>query len=434
MRMHIESLAHGGDGVAHLDDGRAAFVADACPGDTVEAEVLDDKGRYVRARITEIVEPSPDRLDPPCPYFGECGGCQWQHVRHDVQLKAKTAAVRDALERIGHFEAPPIAACLSADAPYGYRNKIELVVSQQSGRLVLGFHRRSSSEVIPIEACLLLPERARNAPKALQGALRYITSGRDVALARVGMRVAANTADLEVALWTRPGPFPRKLAATAISDAVGATGVVRCMFKGPEESRDVVGVEVLKGRGAWRERLGGQSLLVSAPSFFQVNTPMAERLADVAVDLLEPAGHEVLDVFAGVGTFTLPLAARTHVTAIESSGAAITDLKRNLANAVLDADIAPGDATFVMRDLEGPVERVLLDPPRSGLHPDVVRELSRLRPDRLVYVSCDPATLARDASLLTQTGLGLVSAQPLDLFPQTYHVETVAVFERAQGL
>jgi len=430
MRLAIESLAHGGDAVGHLDDGRAAFVPYACPGDVVDARIAEDHGSYVRATVVEVLEPSGNRVTAPCPYFGECGGCQWQHVARRTQIDAKTDALRDSLIRIGHLDAPRVDRCSADDDAYGYRNKVELIPSDQNGRFTLGFKRTGSDEVMPIEACLLLPERARRAPAALQGALRYLSSGRDLGIVRVGIRVAAHTGDLEVALWTVPGPFPRKLAATTLSDAVGASGVVRCLVKGPVAARNVVGVEVLKGRGAWRERLDGRSYLVSAPSFFQVNTNMAEELERTAVALLDPAGERVLDVYAGVGTFTLPFAEITDVVAVESSGAAIADLRRNLAHAALDADILPGDAGRVLEGLDG-FGHAIVDPPRAGLDTRVVDWLSSARLLKLVYVSCDPATLARDARLLEKAGMMLTRAVPLDLFPQTFHVESVALFERS---
>ena len=433
MRVEIDSLAYGGDGIAVLDDGRTAFVSGACPGDVAEIELLSDHGRYVKAAVQSVVQPSPERIDPPCPFFGACGGCQWQHISYPAQLAAKRTALTDALQRIGGLDPPPaIDECMPSPQQFGYRNKIELTAEEKSGRLNLGFTRVGTDKVMPIPECMLLPSKLRKAPSALQGALRYLSSrGRDLRLMRVSLRVAANTGDVEVALWTEPGPFPRQIVADTLSEAVGASSVVRCLVKGSPKKRDVSGVEVLKGKGAWRERLAGRSMLASAPTFFQVNTEMAEALIDVVVEAATKGSTtEALDLFCGAGTFTLPLAAKIdNVTCVESSRYALRDLRRNLDAADLHADVIAGDAAREMSGL-GEFDVVVVDPPRAGLAPELAKAIADTDVSRLVYVSCDPSTLARDTAILNAEGLLLRNVKVLDLFPQTYHVETVAEFSR----
>ncbi len=434
MRVTIDSLAHGGDSVARLDDGRVAFVRGGCPGDVAEIEVTADHGRRVDARILTVLEPSSDRIDASCPYFGECGGCQWQHVAMSAQLEGKTRMVSDAFARIGKLAAE-VTPTRPSPLAYGYRNKVEFVVDEQVRNVRLGLHRLGEQTLVPVERCLLLPQAVSDAPRALAGALRYLSSRHGaLGLRRVSVRTSGITDQTEVALWTDPGSFPRQMAAKTITDATGATSVVRVLVKGSDKERRIAGVEVLGGRGNWTERLSRQRLTVSAPSFFQVNTGAAESLVASVLGRLDPRPDDrVLDMYSGVGTFTLPLAAAaSEVVAVESSRYALADLRRNLELAGLDADVVGGDAARELPEL-GRFDLAVIDPPRSGLHPDAIGVLAETGARRLAYVSCDPPTLARDAARLVTVGYTVSHVEPHDLFPQTYHVETVAVFDRAVG-
>jgi len=428
VRLTIESLAYGGAGVAHAPDGIAVFVQGSCPGDVVEAEVTEWHPRHLLAHVTSILEPSADRVEPPCPYFGVCGGCQWQHIAIRAQHEAKRRAVTDALGRIARLDIA-VNGVVASPHDYGYRNKIELSATPSASGPVVGFARLGTADVISIDECLLLPPRARRWPKALRGAIRYLAGRSETQIDRVSLRVATN-GDVEVDVWTPPGSFPRQLGAKVLADAVGARTVTRVIAKGPGAARDVVRVEVLAGRGAWSERLGTDDYLVSAPSFFQVNTRAAVALRTHVERLAADAAPDVIaDVYAGVGTFTLPLARVAPTVAIEGSSHALADLRRNLDAAELGADILPGDAEHSLQEIEG-VDLVVVDPPRSGLGKSAARALVDANPDRIIYVSCDPATLARDAAALANDGYTMDSATPFDLFPQTYHVETVAQFIR----
>lgn len=430
--LRIDSLAYGGDAVARAEDGRCVFVSGGCPGDTVAVEISEDHGSYLRARILEVVEPSPDRRKPPCPYFGECGGCQWQHVSHAVQVAAKRQAVADALARIGGVEKPAVAEVLVVGQAYGYRNRIELSADAGArGGLVLGLAALGSNRIVPIERCLLLPEKVRAYPKALTGALRYLSRGGRLGLHRVAVRAAAGTGDIEVDLWASPGPFPRAAALKTLSSAVRFDTLTRVLVRGDVKSRDVSNVEVLAGRGYLRERLGPFELKVSAPSFFQVNTKVAEAMTSLVLFEAGVDGSDrVFDVYAGIGTFTLPLAeVAGEVIALESYGPAVRDLRRNLDAAGVEVDVAPGDAARVLPEL-GDADVAVVDPPRSGLPDGMAEALAGTGARRIVYASCDPTTLARDVSRLRASGFSLVRATPVDLFPQTFHVETVAVLDR----
>ena len=435
MRLHIESLAYGGDAVGHLDDGRAAFVPLGCPGDDLEVAVTEDRGRFVRAEIRDVRTASPDRVDAPCPYFGVCGGCTWQHISAAGQLNAKRQAVVDALLRIGGISDAEdlVTPAVASPRAYGYRNKIELVARQAQTGLALGYHKAASDQVVCVESCMLLPPKFAKSPKALSGALRYLSGSQDLGLKRVGLRVGTNTHDVEIALWTEPGPFPRRPAATTLGQAMKSSSIVRVLAKGPEKERKVSGVEVLSGNGFWREQLLGTTMTVSAPSFFQVNTQAAEKLVTLALEAIAADGTDrIVDLYAGAGTFTLPLAeVAGEVIAVEAASSAVRDLRRNLEETRLWADVVGGDATRELKEL-GHVDALLVDPPRSGLAGETVASIAETGARSVVYVSCDPATLARDARALAEQGYELTAATPVDLFPQTYHVETVASFIRAE--
>jgi 23S rRNA (uracil1939-C5)-methyltransferase len=429
--LSIDSLAHGGAGVARADDGRVVFVPATCPGDTVDVRVTTDHGRYVEAEIAEILTPSPERRTPPCPYFGHCGGCQWQHISYGVQAEAKRIQLIDSLQRIGRLSEVEVAPTVLNDTPYGYRNRLEMRAGTgPDKRSVLGLTAARSDEIVPIDSCLLLPKRAKSVPKALGGALRYIAGRAPFDLDRVAVRVGIRTSDLEVDLWGPPGPMQRHAIARTLTDAVRPTCITRVLVKEDARKRADLKVEVLSGRGHWREKLGEFEYRVSAPSFFQGNTKGAETLAALVLETLSPDGTDrVLDLYAGVGTFTLPLAqVAGEVVAIEGTGSAVRDLRANIEEAGLFAEVMPGDAARALAEA-GTFDLAVVDPPRAGMSADALQALVRTRAGRICYVSCDTATLARDARGLTEAGYRLTSATPVDMFPQTWHVETVAVFE-----
>lgn len=265
------------------------------------------------------------------------------------------------------------------------------------------------------------------APKALAGALRYLEGTGNLGLVRVGVRTSTRTHSTEIALWTHTGSFPRSRVAKVLGDAVGNADVTRVLIKGSQKERKVTGVEVLSGKGFWTERINGERMMLSAPSFFQVNTAAAEKLVETVLGSLQVnENSRVLDLYSGAGTFTLPLAEITdQVIAVESYGSSVRDLRRNLEERGLIAEVVGGDVAYELPDLTN-ADSAVVDPPRAGLATEVVDQLCDLRIPRLVYVSCNPTTLARDLQRLCTDVYELESLTPVDLFPQTYHVETVA--------
>lgn len=441
LQLQVERMTYGTDAIAHTDEGKTVFVSGAVAGDVVRARVTRDQKTFCNAQTEEVLESSKDRTTPPCPYASVCGGCPWANMTHEAQLEAKRANVIDALTRIGHMDPQRaqklVTPCEAPSKPWGYRNKVELAFERKGNRAIVGMHasataQNNKSAVIKVDSCLLLSSRYQRMVKAVSGALGYLAGSSDIELERVGIRASERSKDVEIALWTSPGSFPRNQVAKVLADATKATSIVRVLQKGPAKARKVTGVEVLKGRGHWREQLGNNTMMLSAPSFFQVNTRGAQRLIDLVLEDLDPQEDDVaMDLYCGAGTFTLPLAERVAwVSAVESYGPAVRDLRRNLEAAKAD-NVEPigGDAGREFPDDEANI--IVVDPPRAGLAADVVAKLSAQPARAIAYVSCDPATLARDLARFVADGT-FVPARltPVDLFPQTYHIETVCLLTR----
>jgi len=384
LTLDIERLAAGGDGVARALDGRVVFVPWTAPGDRVRAEIRLERKRFLRARLREVLRPARMRVDPPCPVFGSCGGCSWQHLAYPAQIEAKRDILRDALVRIGHLTVPGALAFTASPEPYAYRSRARLVM--QAGRV--GYRRAHSQALCPVEGCPVLVPR-------LQEELA---------------RLAASPTREPGGEWEL---------------AVGDEGAVR--RSAPRQ-----------GSGARLQlQTAGGVLRVSPGVFFQANAALrghlAQRVAEAA-----GKGDLAVELFAGAGFFSLALAQRfTRLLLVESSPAAVLDLRSNLADARLphvevhQEDVVRALRRGQLRDCAA--DCVVLDPPRQGLGAAGVEALARLRPRRLVYVSCDPATLARDLAGFAEQGLALESVEGFDLFPQTPHVEAVAVLTRASA-
>ncbi len=437
--VRIDSLANGAAGIGRLPNGKAVFVEGTAPGDLVRVDIISDKGSFARAELAEIIEASESRVPETCACAGICGGCPWQQVAYPVQMRAKKANIESSLKRIAKLDENRIAQivddCVPCKREWGYRNKLELAADRDAaGRLTLGFHKHASDQLVTPAACPLAHKALAHAPAALQGALRYVEGTGDLGIYRVGVRHSLRTKSTEVALWTPPGAFPRAAAAKTLAAAlksVKPTSVVRVMAD-PGKQRAVKGVEVLSGQGSWHEQLCGIDYRVSAPSFFQVNTAQAETLVETALSGLElDEGSRVADLYCGVGTFTLPLAQTAlEVFAVESAASSVRDLRRNADDAGAYIDVIGGDSARELPEL-GKLDALVVDPPRAGLAEGVPDDIAAASPARLAYVSCDNATWARDVARLESVGYRLSRATPVDLFPQTPHVEVVSIFARA---
>lgn len=433
--IEIKRLGLGADAIGYLSTGKTVFVPYGCPGDMVDIELVNDGPKFARGEIVDIVKPSDSRVDAPCPYFTICGGCDLQHVSYEIQLQSKQQSIFENLTRIGKMDKVKNAfdKTLFTKHEYGYRNKVEFAVRKADKGFELGFHRRQSDEIIPVDSCLLMPKKFQKAPKALRGSLSFLSGGFEQDIERVGLRMATFTTDAELSIYNAPSQFPRALVAKATRDAVrGLSSVVRVLLKDDAETRQVSGIEVLSGKGLVAERFNNYDYAISAPSFWQINTRAAQLMVEKAMEYLNPSESDsVLDLFSGVGTFTLPIAARAGQTlAVENYGPAVRDLRRNLEYNDLAAEVVGGDASKETASLKF-VNKVLVDPPRSGMTAGLVNAINeQVRIKTLVYVSCNPSTLARDIERLKAGGFELKKITPVDLFPQTSHVECVTLMER----
>src|SRR5881296_1217947 len=443
----IDDLAFGGEGVGRVQ-GYVLFVRGAVPGDRVRAKVVEARSRFGRAVIESLETPSPDRVEAPCAYFGRCGGCRLQHVSYTAQLAFKEKQVRDCLERIGGLGAFELRPILAAPDAYGYRNKMEFtVVRSGGGHPAIGLHQADRYDVVlDIERCLLQSEtmnvlldefRAQARARGLsvydqdsgEGLLRFATVREGRRTAEAMVNIVAATPDVEALTPVAEGLRTRVPSVASVVLNVNA-----------KKAAVAVGTEehLLLGRDHIRESLGGLTFQVSANSFFQTNTVQAERLFAVVEAACELDGHEtVMDLYSGTGAISLLLARRSRwVYGVEVSAAAIADAVRNArANGIENCTFLPGEVRHVlptlMRDGVRP-DVVVADPPRAGFHPKALHALATLAPARLVYVSCNPSTLARDVGDLVRQGYQLEWVEPVDMFPQTPHIEAVARLRRAR--
>jgi 23S rRNA (uracil1939-C5)-methyltransferase len=413
VEVSFASLVYGGWALGRLADGRALFAPYLLPGERARVRVTEGRTGYARGSAVELLEASPLRVVPRCRHFGECGGCHYQHLAYGGQLEAKQQVLREQLARLAGLEDPPLLEPLPSPAPWNYRNHLRFHRAAAGGP---GFRAFRSSRVVPIVECYL-PEPALAArwpqlppsPPGRRWILRRGSGGPPAA-------------------WQQEESSPRAEAARLASApppgavAPGARG--RPAADGPRP------VHFQLPYGSFR---------VSPQSFFQANTPMAALLAGEVLrqllrDLQDRAGGAaVLDLYCGVGLFSRALAPHVgQVVGVELSPAACADFRRNRSS-LDNVRLVPGDVRKVLPRLALRPAAVVADPPRAGLGPAVVRALAALAPGLLVYVSCDPATLARDARELGRQGYRLRSIRLLDLFPQTYHLETLSVWSRPPG-
>ncbi|WP_028264326.1 23S rRNA (uracil(1939)-C(5))-methyltransferase RlmD [Atopobium fossor] len=439
LTLKIERMTYGTDAIAHDTNGKTIFVSGAVVGDTVEARITASNKTFSKAQATKILKTGPYHRDAACSTTELASGCPWAQISYEQQLIAKRTNVVDSLVRIGHFDPfyveDLVDVCNSPSYEWEYRNKLELGFERTAGRARLGVRAFNTNELIKLEQTMLLPKPLSKLPKSISGALSYLSNSHNLSFMRIGIRASKRTKDVEVALWTEPGPFPRAQAARVLNDAAKLTSVVRVMSKGPTKARKIAGVERLSGKGYWTEKIGNETMYISAPSFFQVNTKGAERLVELVLEGLKPQAHDVaMDLYSGAGTFTLPLArVCSFVYAVESYGPAVKDLHRNIEKAKLDnIDAAGGDAARKFPEDEADI--IVVDPPRAGLAPEVVDLLGKQPARAIAYVSCDPATLARDLARFAADGnFKPVRITPVDLFPQTFHVETVTILSRVKN-
>ncbi len=436
LRITIDSLAYGQAGVGRSPEGKVVFVPKTAPGDVVGVTLTHETSSYSEGVIQTIVEPSPLRVKPACPHADICGGCPWMHIAYIAQLEAKRANVVSQLSRIGGFKRDEaeklVAPCIPSKREIGYRNKLEFSCgSDARGKFALGFHEQGGTFAPIPKQCLLGAQGIEKAPGALRGALAYLQGSNDLDIFRVGIRRSVRTKDTEVALWTKPSAFPRKIVADTLKSALKCSSIVR-VIADTGKARKVKKVEALYGKGCWSEELLGTTYRISAPSFFQVNTAQAETMIKLVLEGLEVDKKSIVaDLYCGAGTFTLPLAKKCDfVYAVESAASSVRDLRRNMDAAnMTNIEVIGGDSARELPTL-GELDALIVDPPRAGLAKGVVESIAATGAKRVAYVSCDPATWARDIARFKGAGYTLQKATPVDLFPQSFHVETVSILQR----
>ncbi|MCC7494375.1 MAG: 23S rRNA (uracil(1939)-C(5))-methyltransferase RlmD [Fimbriimonadaceae bacterium] len=437
LELQIDSLAFGGEGVGRVD-GLTVFVIDACPGDRLRIELTERRERFARGRVLDVVEPSPQRVAAVCELAGQCGGCDWQHVDYPAQVAAKTRAVADTLARLGKLPDVPVAPTVPSPVPFGYRNKVELACTGTAGAVELAYHQRDPQQLVSVDFCPLALPEVNGLLEQVAGWLSesgwsvWDPATSDGLLREVGLRYSVSTREATLLLTTGRRELPEKVVRwEALRERFPQLVGLR-HFARTRASQNLVGKPVgdLLGRPL-RVKTAGLSLRVSPEAFFQVNDLQLDALHAALRAALDPQeGDRLADLYGGVGTFGLPLAREVgEVNILELDPTAAQDARSNARfNQLENVQVLRGQVEQEFGELlrDSRVDGVILDPPRRGLSDGVVRLVAKARPKRVAYISCDPATLARDLQRFAGEGYQTLGVQPVDLFPQTYHIESVA--------
>lgn len=450
IQLELTDLAYGGDAVGR-HQGLAIFVPGGIAGETVEVEVVEERRGYARARLVKLLKPSPDRVTPPYPELGESGGFQWQHIAYNAQLQWKTHIVRELLARIGRFRDPQVE--LTIGMPDGsdiwkYRTVAQFSVGHDGA---VGFNRVSSHDVLDMPDCPIVhPFLNEIYIKTREWILKKWGKGADEFIGRFTIRVASVASPDATSTKSSQGQAMLTVEARNLNqpdaqenwrhygEEIMATipalaGIV--ILHAPGERGHVI-----LGQDYIIDQILGKRFRISAESFFQVNGAQTPVLVEKVITALQPQHRDaILDGYSGVGLFTMFIAPRvSRMAAIESQPSAVADARANVAmNNLSGISIIEGTVERVLGKLIYNGQRfdgVLLDPPRAGCHPKALQSILNMKPRVIVYVSCDPSTLARDLAILSGGGYRLTSAQPIDMFPQTSHIETIAVLKRAANI
>jgi 23S rRNA (uracil1939-C5)-methyltransferase len=436
----VDRMAYGGRGVGRID-GYLVLVPDTAPGDRVRARLWRVKPAYAEADLIEVETPSPGRTSPPCPHFGPCGGCAWQHLSDDEQLRAKEGIVRESLAHIAGLRDLEIRPILPANSPWAYRNKMEFTFHPDA---VVGLHRRGAFDrVVPITACLIQPDAANailsevRAWASASGASRYDARARTGLLRQIVIREAKRTGEIMVALIAAAPDVPGagELAGRLVATAPRIASVLLGVNPGASDGLPLTQTSVLAGRAYIEEEVAGLRFRIGLETFFQTNTDGAEQLVGTVGTFAGLRGGEIVyDLYAGIGTLSLPLARRARqVHGVEIGLSAVEAARDNARrNGLTNVEFVAGDVRRLLPEVlarTGSPDLLVLDPPRSGAGSRVMRKTIAAAAPKIIYVSCNPTTLAPDLADLVQAGYRVRAVQPIDLFPQTYHVECVVLLE-----
>lgn len=441
----IEDLTHDGSGVAKVE-GYPLFIPGALPGETVHVHVLKTLKKYGFAKMLHLVEPSADRVDPPCHVFDECGGCQMQHLDYAAELIQKRKTVRDAIDRIAKLPHVPVHPVKGMENPWRYRNKSQIPIALQDGKIVSGFYKPRTHDIVDTDICLIQEEEADVLMTMLKqemsvlGIMPYDERTHTGILRHLVVRKARVTGELMVVLITKSKKLPQKEALIErIKEVVpNVTSIMQNVNS--QKTNVIFGNEtiLLYGKPVIIDFIGDVQFEISARSFYQVNPVQTEVLYKQALEYAQLSGDEtVIDAYCGIGTISLFLAQKAkEVYGVEIVPQAIEDAKRNaelnhLSNAYFEA--GPAEEVIPNWYAEGKRFDVLVvDPPRKGCDEQLLNTILQYKPKRIVYVSCNPATLARDLRILEDGGYETKEVQPVDMFPHSSHCEAVAWLELDQ--
>ncbi|MBF2075388.1 MAG: 23S rRNA (uracil(1939)-C(5))-methyltransferase RlmD [Synechococcales cyanobacterium C42_A2020_086] len=444
LELRISDLNHDGGGVGRWQE-RVVFVPDTVPGDWVRVRLVRVKPQYAYGKLEQVLEPSPHRVRPSCIVADKCGGCQWQPVDYAYQLQIKRQLVIQDLQRIGGFQNPPVEPVLAVSDSLGYRNKATYPVRVDSlgSKVQAGYFQKGSHQIINLNQCPIQDQRLNPFLAQIkqdiqqQGWSIYNETQHLGEIRHLGLRIGRRTGEVLLTLVARQGHLPQlnEQAQTWMQRYPALVGV--CLNLNPNRTNAIFGPETrcLAGRPYLREQFAGLEFHIQPTTFFQVNTEQAEALLTRIQQTLQLQGNEiVIDAYCGIGTLTLPLAQQVRqAIGIEVQPDAIEQARANAAlNAIGNVEFYLGTTEALLPTLSWQPDLVLLDPPRKGCDPAVIATLLQQLPNRIVYVSCNPATLARDLKLLS-TAYELTCVQPADFFPQTAHVEAAAFLKRRES-
>ena len=436
--LSIDGLGAHGEGVGHLN-GYTVFVEGALPKEQVRVRLIEVKKRYARAQLLSIEPRSPDRLESPCRLFGRCGGCQLTHLSYAKQLEGKQQKVVDALMRIGNLKEIKVQPCLPSPKKLNYRNKIQLPIQQKGQALLIGLFEKSSHKIVEVKKCFIHCELGQSVYETVYSCLKesglsaFDPITKKGELRHILIKSALHSKLALVILVTAKKPSAELFAAAKkiLEKSPFVKGVIH--NQNTESGNTILGknYQPLQGVPWIEEHLCGLRFQISAASFFQVNPLQAEHLYKKALELANVSESDVvLDAYCGVGTLALIFSKHAkEVIGIENIPQAIQDARANAAiNGINNTRFLLGKAETTIGKL-GPIDIVLLNPPRKGCDPFLLKELNKTKPKQIIYISCDPATLARDLSILIDSGYEIAHVQPFDMFPQTAHVECIVLLK-----
>ncbi|MBP3039716.1 23S rRNA (uracil(1939)-C(5))-methyltransferase RlmD [Bacillaceae bacterium Marseille-Q3522] len=436
----IEDFTHDGAGVAKVD-GYPLFIANTLPGEKAKIKVIKVNKGYGFGRLIELYEKSPFRVEAPCPIYKQCGGCQFQHISYEGQLKLKQKLVQDVLRRIGKLEEVTVHPVIGMETPWHYRNKSQVPIGEREGALIGGFYQKRSHDIIDMEECLIQHEKNDLiVQKVKEICNRYRVRAYDEQkhrgdLRHIMVRYGQQTGELMIVFITRSNDLPQKkqIIADIVTEVPAVTSIVQNI--NDKKTNVIFGdtTKTLWGADVIYDNIGTIKFAISARSFYQVNPVQTKVLYDKALEYAGLTGKEtVIDAYCGIGTISLFLAQKAKkVYGVEIVPEAIVDAKKNAAlNGIANVEFAVGKAETVIPAWykAGITADVLVvDPPRKGCDEALLETIAKMQPEKIVYVSCNPATLARDLRYLQDHGYRTAEVQPVDMFPQTGHVECVGL-------